>query len=321
MHLASALLTLVSSAALLGQTSLPAVTYSVSSASSTEVGALSVTGGPLTFNYQPGFTIPVPQNLMISSGAAALNWTAAVTPNAGTANCNWLNPGPLSGTTVANSSTTLTIGYNPSALTPGSASYACTIAYSPAASYGAPAADAVPVVVTLNTAPVLFFLVTPSTPQTVSAVYPPSPTTATFNAAVSVIPAPATSVPVTITPFPNNPLNAATTPAPIFTAPASMNLTTTAQSLVVSINPAGLLFGNYQGSFAIASSAFPSTAVITVNLVVVGCTQFQVNPSGAVALTNAVPVSGTPVSATGPISINPGGCSFGGWTAFPTCHG
>jgi len=283
-----------------------------------EIGALSVTGGPVTFNHQFGVTVPVTQNLMISSGVAAINWTATVTPNAGTANCGWLIPGAVSGTTVANSSSTLTVGYSLSGLTPGNNTYACTIAYSPAASYGAPAADTVSVVVTLNTSTNPVFVVTPGAPQTITETYPAPSTSATFTVAMSSILAPATSVTATITPFGNNPLNGASSPTPLFTAPSTMTVTTTAQPLVISINPAGLPVGTYQGSFTLSSTSTPNTAVVTVNLVIEATCGFTVSPAGPINLTNVVPSNGsTPVSVPGAFSVLPSGsCAVGNtWTA------
>ncbi len=285
-----------------------------------EIGTLAITGGPVTFEYEFGVTVPATNaTLMISSGVAAINWTATVTPNAGTANCNWLIPGALSGTTTSNTPNPLTVSYNPAVLPAANATYSCTISYSPAAVYGAPAADTVPVVVTLLTGPVGFLVVTPNTAQVLTTI--PGSTAApgaTFEVGVSQILAPATSITATVTPFSNNPLSAGPNSAPIFTAsPAALTIPSPpgAAALTITANPTGLPIGTYQGSFTISSPSLPVTAVVTVDLVL-ACAAFVSQPS-TVALTNSVPADGsTPTTASGTFSLTVNaGCALPPWTA------
>ena len=289
-----------------------------------EIGTLAVTGGPVSFSHEFGVTVPATSTLMISSGVASINWMAAVTPNAGTSSCSWLIPGPLSGTTTAGTPTSLSVSYSPSGLPNTTATYSCTINYSPAASYGAPAADTVPVVVTLTTSTSPMFSVTPNTTQTLTVLQSltaPAVST-TFQVGVSQVLAPATSITATVTPFSNNPLGTGPSPTPIFTA-SPTTLTVPAPpgtvGLTITANPAGLPIGTYQGSFTISSTATSNTAVVTVDLVVESICSFTVSPTGPISLTNAVPANGsTPVSVPGSFSVAPSGsCTPTGstWTA------
>jgi Domain of unknown function (DUF4214) len=274
------------------------------------VGTLAVSGGPVNFAHQFGVTVPATSTLNVTAGPASINWVASATPNSGTANCNWLIPGPASGTTVGGGNDNVSVSYNPAVLPDANASYSCNINYSPAPSYGASAADTVSVTVNLVTSINPVWVVTPNTAQTeyvlVGATTAP-PTT--FQVAASSILAPATTITATITPFPNNPL-ATGTPNPIFTAPGTLTVPASPNSvaLVITANPSGLPVGTYQGSFTITSPSITNPAVVTVNLVVqpLGC-NFVVSPSTPVALTNVVPANGsTPVSVPGAFSVTPG---------------
>ncbi|HTX38780.1 MAG TPA: DUF4214 domain-containing protein, partial [Bryobacteraceae bacterium] len=279
-----------------------------------EVGTLAVTGGPVTFDYEFGINAPINNaTLTISSGAASINWTATVTPNAGTASCGWLIPGPVSGTTTPNTANPLTVSYNPAGLPTATATYSCTISYSPAASYGAPAADTVPVVVTLVTGPVEFLVVTPNTTQTLTTLLGSTTAVgATFEVGA------ATSITATVAPFSNNPLSGGPNSAPIFTAtPATLTIPASpgTAALTITANPTGLPIGTYQGSFTISSPSLPVTTVVTVDLVL-ACAVFAAQPS-TVALTNSVPADGsTPTTASGAFSLTvSGGCTLPPWTA------
>src|SRR2546426_873685 len=71
---------------------------------------LTVSGGPLTFNYQIGSTVPGAQvlNASVSTGTASF----AATPNA-----SWLQVSPTSGT-LGTSATSLSVSINPAGLSP-----------------------------------------------------------------------------------------------------------------------------------------------------------------------------------------------------------
>ena len=290
------------------------------------VGTLAVSGGPVSFFHQFGVTTPATSTLQVSAGPAMINWVASVTPNTGTPNCNWLIPGALSGTTPNNGSNAVSVSYNVTGLPDANAVYNCTINYSPAASYGASAADTVPVLVTLTTSINPVWVVTPNTTQTVTVLQGSTTAPGTvFQIAASSILPPATTITATVTPFPNNPI--ATGPGlgtPIFTASAS-TLTVPASpgsvALTINANPTGLPPGTYQGSFTITSPAISTSAVVTVDLVVQQTCQFVVSPTGAIALTNAVPSSGTPVTVTGSFTVTPssvavcGGANPSTWMA------
>jgi hypothetical protein len=270
------------------------------------VGTLTVTGGPVTFNHQFGVTTPASSTLSIGSLPATYTWVATVTPIAPTTSCAWLLPGPATGMT----NSTVSVSYNPAVLPDANATYACTITYTPAASYGSP--ESVPVVVTLNTIVNPVFVVTP-TSQTIPVLLGSVPGTATtsFEVSVNNILAPNTSISATITPSPSNPLLTGLTPTPVFTAPATMTVTTTPQPLVITANYAGLPVGTYQGSFTISSTAVTTPVTVVVNLVVSATCTFAVSPIGPINLTNVVPANGTtPVSVPGAFSMTPGaGCS------------
>jgi hypothetical protein len=290
------------------------------------VGTLAVSGGPVSFFHQFGVTNPATSTLMVSAGPAAIDWVASVTPNTGTPNCNWLIPGALSGTTPNGGANSVSVSYNVAGLPDANAVYNCTINYAPAPSYGASAADTVPVLVTLTTSINPVWVVSPNTTQTVQVLL--GSTTApgsVFQISASSILPPATTITATVTPFPNNPI--ATGPGggtPIFTA-SSSTLTVPAApgsvGLTINANPAGLPVGTYQGSFTITSPAITGSAVVTVDLVVAQTCQFVVSPTGAVSLTNAVPTTGTPVTVTGNFTVTPnspavcGGANPTTWTA------
>ena len=291
------------------------------------VGTLAVSGGPVSFFHQFGVTFPATSTLQVSAGPAAINWVASVSPNTGTPNCNWLIPGALSGTTPNGGSNAVSVSYNVTGLPDANAVYNCTINYSPAPSYGASAADTVPVLVTLTTSINPVWVVTPNTTQTVQVLL--GSTTApgsVFQIAASSILAPATTINATVTPFPNNPI--ATGPGlgtPIFTAnPTTLTVPASPGSVALTINanPTGLPVGTYQGSFTITSPAIGTSAVVTVDLVVQQTCSFVVSPTGAINLTNAVPPPpGIPVSVTGAFTVSPnsvavcGGANPSTWMA------
>ena len=285
------------------------------------VGALSVTGGPVTFNHQLGVTVPVTATLNVSAGVAAIVWNSTTAGD-----CAWLGDSLTTAMTpgIAGGSNAVVLSYTAAAAAAAGVAnspHVCTITFSPAASYGAPATDNVTVTATLNVSTNPVFQVTPNAPQTESVLL--GATTApsiTFQVAASSILAPATSITATVTPFSNNPFNGAASPTPIFTAPATITVTTTPSPLVITVSPTGLPQGTYQGSFTIADpSATPNTAVVTVNLVVVPQCLFTLSPSGPVNLTNAVPANGsTPVSVPGAFTVTPNaGCTSTAntWTA------
>jgi hypothetical protein len=289
------------------------------------VGTLAVTpSGPsaVNFAHEFGVTVPVTATLQVSSGPATYNWVAAApVPATGTPNCNWLIPGAAAGSTSGPTSV-VTVGYNPAVLTPANATYSCTINFSPAAIYGASAADTVPVTINLVTSINPVWVISPNTTQTVTIlVGATSAPTTTFSVAASSILAPATTISATVTPFANNPLGTGPSPTPIFTASAAtltVPATPGSVALTISENPAGLPVGTYQGSFTISSPSITTNAVVTVDLVVTNPATCLFVPSPtSLALTNAVPANGnTPVTVPGAFTVSPGtGCTGDTWTA------
>jgi Putative binding domain, N-terminal/Domain of unknown function (DUF4214) len=289
------------------------------------VGTLTVTpSGPsaVNFAHEFGVTVPVTATLQVSSGPAIYNWVAAApVPATGTPNCNWLIPGAAAGSTSGPTSV-VTVGYNPAVLTPANANYSCTINFSPAAIYGASAADTVPVTINLVTSINPVWVISPNTTQTVTIlVGATSAPTTTFSVAASSILAPATTISATVTPFANNPLGTGPSPTPIFTASAAtltVPATPGSVALTISENPAGLPVGTYQGSFTISSPSITTNAVVTVDLVVTNPATCLFVPSPtSLALTNAVPANGnTPVTVPGAFTVSPGtGCTGDTWTA------
>jgi hypothetical protein len=287
------------------------------------VGTLAVSGGPVNFAYLPYLTPPATATLTVSSGPATYNWVAAApVPNAGTSNCNWLIPGAASGSTSGPTSV-VTVGFNPAVLTPAFAAYSCVINFSPAAIYGASAVDTVPVTVNLVTSLPPPPVISPNTTQTVTVL--PGATSApgtTFSVAAGSILAPATTISAMVTPFADNPLGSGPDPLPIFTASAStlaVPAVPGSVALTINANPTGLTVGTYQGSFTISSPSFPSPAVVTVDLVVEILPPICTFATSAtsLALTNAVPVTGAPVTVPGAFTVNPGVACVAGppWTA------
>ena len=283
------------------------------------IGQLAVSGGPINFQHQFNVTTPATATLQVSAGPAAINWVAsAPVPSAGTTNCNWLIPGAASGTTPNNGSNTVSVSYNPALLpNQNTATYQCTINYSAAASYGS-TAPAIPVVVTLFATSEPVLIVTPPNAQIISALLgSTTPVSATFNvSAITTFSTPPNTVSISVAPaaagngFIGNPPGVFTATLSSTTTPATLTITATA-------SPAGgaLAQGTYTGLFIISS---PSTAPVqvTVQFVVVPSCEFTVAPP-AVNLTNAVPSSGTPVTATGTFTVTPGvTCGTGNtWTA------
>src|ERR1017187_8297485 len=72
---------------------------------------LSVTGGPLTFNYQIGSSLPGAQNLYASVSSGTASFTAS-------SNQSWLQVNPAGGT-LATGATALSVSINPAGLSAG----------------------------------------------------------------------------------------------------------------------------------------------------------------------------------------------------------
>ena len=267
------------------------------------VGQLAVSGGPVTFQFIPGVTTsPGSATLNVFGGSAALNWVAAAPiPSAGTPNCNWLTESATSGTTPRGGATPVAIGYNPALLpNQNTASYQCTINYAVAPAYGS-TAPVIPVTVTLlvGTSPVI--LLTPPSPQTLTApLGSTTPVCTTFQVTST-----AGSVPVTVGSPQANPTN-------IFSASPSSAVTPF--QLNVCANPTNLVQATYTGIFTLSSPSLPPVQ-LTMQLVVQPSCQFTIVPP-TVPLSNAVPATGTPVTQAASFQVVPGGaCPPNPWTA------
>jgi len=273
------------------------------------VGQLSVTGGPVSFQYFLGAAgSPATATLNVSAGSAAINWVAAApVAQAGTPNCNWLTQSGSGGTTVRGGSSPVTLSYNVAALPNlNPASYQCTINYSASPAYGS-IPPPIPVTVGLLVTNQPAIAITPLS-QTVST---PLGSTDPISAADPYT-TPPNTIPISVAPAPaGNGFRG--NPPGVFTA--TLSSAATPSTLTISANPTGLAQGSYEGEFLVSSSS--SAAAVTVS-VILNVSQPCPDTLSATSfsLTNAVPASGTPQSAAESFLVTPGyQCGTFPWTA------
>ncbi len=201
---------------------------------------LSVAPGSLTFNYQVGGSTPAAQNISINGSSAIAFSAAAATSSGG----SWLSVSPTSGTTNASAS----VSVNPASLAPGT--YNGTVTVTSAAASNSP--QTVAVTLNVTAAPTLSV----------------SPSQLSFNYLIGAANPASQSVSVAASP---------TTPPVSFTAAASggawLSVTptsgSTAATVSVSVNPAGLAPGTYNGTVTVtAASTSNSPQTVAVSLTV-----------------------------------------------------
>jgi uncharacterized protein (TIGR03437 family) len=223
---------------------------------------LVVTGSPLltldhtslTFSYQVGGALPASQSLAIGSSGTALSYTATATASGGA----WLAAGPVSGTT----SGSLTVAVSPAGLAPGTYRGAINIT-SPGAG-NSPSVVEVRLVVSFN--PVLV-----TSPAALSFAYQTG----------FAIPA-AQAVTLTSTGGPLSVAIAATTESGSWLA-VSTSTATTPATITVSVAPAGLSAGTYNGSITLtAEGAGNSPVTISVRLAVSASALLVASPGSLV---------------------------------------
>ena len=193
---------------------------------------LTSTPATLTFNYQIGGTAPAAQSFAVSaSGNVAVNFTA-------TSPGNWLQVSPPSGTTPAS----VLVTANPAGLAAGT--YGGTI------NVTAPGVNSAPVAVTLTVAGPPQFTIAPSQLTFVAPAGGALPAAQTLTVSSA-------SGPLAFT--------AAAGSAWLSVSPTSG---TTPATLSVSVNPAGLANGVYNGTIDItqAGSVVPQLVMVTLQV-------------------------------------------------------
>lgn len=200
---------------------------------------LTVSPGNLSFSFQQGGAAPAAKQLSVGSTASSLSFTAQASSTG-----NWLSVTPGSGSTNG----TLSVSVNTNGLAPGT--YNGTVMVSSTGAGNSPLS--VPVSLTVTSAPTLSV----------------SPSQLSFNYLIGAANPTSQSISVAA--------NTAT-PAVSFTAAASggawLTVTpgsgSTPNTLSVSVNPAGLAPGNYNGTVTVtAASTSNSPQTIAVALTV-----------------------------------------------------
>jgi hypothetical protein len=204
---------------------------------------LTVSPAALTFEAQPGGNAPAPQTVSVSSVPPGSNFSVATSPGAG-----WLAASSSSGRTPA----TLTVSVNPTGLEAGTYTGSITVTAQ---------GQSQSVAVTLNVArPVLTV----------------NPSSLTFNHILLQDPPAAQTVTVSSVPSGLNFGASVTSNSPWLAV--SVAASRTPASLTVSVDPAGLDPGAYNGTIAV--TAFGQTQSLSVSLVVTGGT-LNISPSQA----------------------------------------
>ena len=224
---------------------------------------LTVAPASLTFDAQSGGAAPAAKPVNIASTGTALNYTIG-------SNAAWLTAAPLSGATPAS----ISVSVNPAGLATGT--------YSGVISMSAPGATPQTVPVTLNIT---------AAPQLIV-----SPSLLTFTAVAGGAAPAVQGLQVTSTGTPFG-ITATSNDAWLTVAP---NSGTTPATLSVSVNPAGLAAGTYNGTIAVAAAG-ATTQTVAVVLTVTAVPQLSVNPltlvfDGAGTRSIAVGSTGTPLT-------------------------
>jgi Viral BACON domain/Reeler domain len=213
---------------------------------------LGVSPISLSFAYQIGGATPAAQNLSITSTGAALSFTAAA--SGGT----WLSASPASGTTPGS----VSVSVNPAGLAAGTYNGSVAIAASGAGN----SPQRVAVTFTVTPAPLPNLTV--------------SPTSLSFSAQAGGAAPAAQSVSVGSSGAALNFTAGASGGAWLAASPGSG---TTLGRVSVSVNPAGLAAGTYNGSVAIAASGAgnsPQTVAVTLTVTPAAVPNLTVSPTG-----------------------------------------
>jgi hypothetical protein len=222
-----------------GATNTPqTVTVSLTITAAAAPPAIGVTPGSLTFTAQQGSGNPTPQSLAVrNTGGGTLTWTVSN-------NAAWLSHSPTSGTGTG----TVTISPVTGSLTAGTYTGAVTLYATGAAAV---------------TIPITFTITAPAAQPTISL----SPTSLTFNATAGG----------------NNPSNQTIaitntgTGSLTWTVTDNANWLTATQSgnsVVTSVNIAGLAAGSYSGVITVAASGATNTPrTVPVTLTIAAATQ------------------------------------------------
>jgi uncharacterized protein (TIGR03437 family) len=261
-------------------------------ASQTFVVTLTVSSNPtlissvqsLNFNYQVGETAPSNQTLTITSSGAPLNYQVAVS----TTNCaGFLSATPTSGSTFGNQ-TQVVVSVNPQGITPQVCNGKVTLTV--------PGSTAPPVVI-----PVTFNV---SSSALLSVSQP-------AISVVSVAGAGATIKTISVTSTNNSALafsaTASTNPAGLSWLAVTPNSGSTPNNLQVTITPAGLNAGVYNGAITVSSSApnvpaqtIPVTLTIVASIAVASPTNlsFSQGAGGTPPDSQSVQIAGVPSGTT-----------------------
>lgn len=232
---------------------------------------LNANAGGLTFNYQTTtLQNPAAQIVTITSTGAPLNYTAAATASACNGLTNWLTVTQATGTTPGN----ITVSVSPAGLTPPQNCAGSIAVTAP----GASNTVTIPVMFNVSANPLLNI----------------SPNSLDFSAPVgSAAPLAPKTISLTSTDpnvaLPFNFVGTTTSGGQWLLVPAGGG-GNTPTNLSITVNPAGLPAGNYQGTVTITSPNLPAPQVIPVTLAITSTVTAVVNP---VSLSFTIPSNAT----------------------------
>lgn len=234
--------------------------------------SLTVSGGPLTFNYQLGSQFPATQSLLAQVNIGTASFTA--TPTVG-----WLQVNPASGV-LGTTSTSVNVSINPTGLSAGA--YSGTITIVAAGVLNSP--QTVSVTLNVSAAAANSSLSVSTTSLTFAyQIGAAVPNGQTFGAYLS-----SGTSSFTVSSNATNWLQV---------SPQTGTLGTSLTTFTVSVTPANLLPGNYNGIVTITASGISgSPKAINVVLTVSGAASGPLSISGNVATANGSPLSGVNIS-------------------------
>jgi hypothetical protein len=244
---------------------------------------INVSPATLSFSYQSGGAVPPSQNIAVSSSGTAFNYTVSTS-------ATWLAATPASGST----SSSVSVSVNPASLAAGT--YTGTVSIASAGASNTPKTVAVTLNVTAAALPTLA-----ANPASLSFTYQIGSSTPAAQAfAVS-----SSGAAVNFT---------TATSATWFSATPSG---TTGSNVSVSINPAGLAAGTYNGNVTITSASAANSPKVTVSLTVTAApvTTLTLSPASLSFSyqTGGVVPAGQPISVTSSSAMSYTATSSGSW--------
>jgi uncharacterized protein (TIGR03437 family) len=256
----------------------------------TDTPVLNIAPTSLSFSYQSGAAAPAAQTLALASSAGSLNYVSSATTASGG---NWLAVTPTSGATPGS----LSVSVNPVGLLPGTYEGSVTVM---AAGQSAP--QIVPVTFTILAG------------LTMSA----SPASLTFYHQINTTPPGAQTLKVTSSGTAFNFSASVSTASGGNWLAATPSSSSTPGTLTVSINPAGLALGTYNGTITLTSSAALNSPLAVPVVLVISANPFL--KANASALTFAAATGGA-LPAAQDVVISSTGAALTITTAAATTSG